>query len=335
MITIFDVARRAKVSTATVSRVLSQPDLVREATREQVMRVVRELNYEPNRAARALRTLRSSKLLLTVPDISNPFFSEVIRGAEQTAREAGYAVVLGDIGDDRGAEDQYAMMLRRHEVDGLVFLGHSLPDALKAEVTQRPGRAPIVNACEYSPGLGVSSVHIDNAAASEVAMVHLLDLGHRAIGVVTGPMESPLSRDRLTGAERAASQRGLLAGLLVGPGDFSVEAGFREARRLIGLGVTAIFCFSDEMAIGALDAVREAGLACPADVSIMGFDDIRFARFTTPPLTTIAQPGSEIGARAIEQLLMIIAGQSQQIEVVTLPHRLMVRESTARAAMKR
>jgi LacI family repressor for deo operon, udp, cdd, tsx, nupC, and nupG len=307
MTTILDVARRAKVSSATVSRVLSQPELVREATREQVMRVVRELGYEPNLAARSLRTLRSSKLLLTVPDISNPFFSNVIRGAEQAAREAGYAVVLGDTGHDPASEDQYAGMLRRREVDGLVFLGHRLPAALAAEIALRPGQAPIVNACEYSPGLGVSSVHIDNAAAAAEAVRHLLGQGHRTIGVI-------------------------LASLVVGTGDFSVESGFREANRQLDHEVTAIFCFSDEMAIGALQAVRERGLDCPGDISVMGFDDIRIARYMTPPLTTIAQPSSEIGRRAVELLLRTVSGELQELEVVTLPHELIVRRSTARAS---
>lgn len=331
MTTILDVARRANVSAATVSRVLSQPELVREATRDQVMRVVRELGYEPNLAARSLRTLRSSKLLLTVPDISNPFFSNVIRGAEQAAREAGYAVVLGDTGHDPAAEDQYAGMLRRREVDGLVFLGHRLPEALQAEVALRPGQAPIVNACEYSPGLGVSSVHIDNAAAAEEAVQHLLAHGHRAIGAITGPLDSPLSRERLDGVRRALSNAGHLSSLAVGTGDFSVEAGLREAQRQLEQAVTAIFCFSDEMAIGALEAVRERGLACPGDVSVMGFDDIRLARYMTPPLTTIAQPSAEIGRRAVELLLRTLAGELQQLEVITLRHELIIRRSTARA----
>ena len=331
MTTIHDVARRAKVSSATVSRVLSQPELVREATREQVMRVVRELGYEPNLAARSLRTQRSSKLLLTVPDISNPFFSNVIRGAEQAAREAGYAVVLGDTGHDPAAEDQYAGMLRRREVEGLVFLGHRFPAPLAAEVALRPGQAPIVNACEYSPGLGVSSVHIDNAAAAAEALRHLLALGHRTIGVITGSLDSPLSRDRLAGVRRELADSGLLASLVVGTGDFSIESGFREADRQLAQEVTAIFCFNDEMAIGALEAVREGGLDCPGDISIMGFDDIRIARYMTPPLTTIAQPGSEIGRRAVELLLRTVSGELQALEVVTLPHELIVRRSTARA----
>jgi len=333
MTTILDVARRARVSTATVSRVLSQPELVRQATRLRVMHVVDELGYEPNLAARTLRTLRSSKLLLMVPDISNPFFSKVIRGAEQTAREAGYAVVLGDTSHDSAAEEQYVGMFRRREVDGLVILGHRLPEALAIEVARRPGQTAVVNACEYTPGLGISSVHIDNAAAGEQAIDHLLDLGHRDIGVITGPMESPLSRDRLAGAQRAMAAHAVLDRMVVGSGDFSVESGLEQASQLLERGVTGLFCFSDEMAIGAMNAIRSRELSCPDDVSVVGFDDIRFARYLTPPLTTIAQPGSEIGRSAVELLLRTISGDLVEPAAVALPHQLIVRGSTARARL--
>jgi LacI family repressor for deo operon, udp, cdd, tsx, nupC, and nupG len=203
MTTIIDVAAMAKVSTATVSRVLSRPERVAEPTRLRVLEVVRTLGYAPNVAARTLRTLRAAKILLTVPDISNPFFASVIRGAEEAARDAGYAVVVGDTRHDPEIEDQYAEMLSRREVDGLIFLGHRLPDSLQPLLARCGDAAPIVNGCEYSPGIGVPSVHIDNAAASGEAFEHLVALGHRDIGIITGPTISPISRDRLCGATPA------------------------------------------------------------------------------------------------------------------------------------
>ena len=330
MNTIVDVARRAEVSTATVSRVLSQPAIVSPATRERVLKAVADLGYEPNPAARALRTLRAQKLLVTLPDISNPFFAHVIRGAEEAARDAGYAVMLGDTRHDPELENQYAAMLRRREVDGLVFLGHRLPDSLAAAVAETPGLLPVVNGCEYSPELGVSSVHIDNAAAGEEATQHLIALGHTRIGVITGPLISPISRDRLDGVRQAAATAPA-TDLSIRNGDFSVESGFAEAKALLAKKVTALFCFSDEMAIGALDAVRSRGLACPADVSIVGFDDIRFARYLAPALTTIAQPMSEIGRRCVELLIQIIGGQLTTPSIITLPHHLVVRGSTGPA----
>lgn len=329
MTTIIEVAAAAGVSTATVSRVLSQPDRVAEATRVRVLEVVDALGYRPNVAARTLRTLRAAKILLTVPDISNPFFASVIRGAEEAARDAGYAVVLGDTRHDPEVEDQYAEMLLRREVDGLVFLGHRLPASLVSLVAAKGGIAPIVNGCEYSPDIGVPSVHIDNAAASADAIEHLVALGHRDIGVITGTPISPISRDRLTGAMRAAERHGLAARLQVRVGDYSADSACREARALLEGAVTAIFCFSDEMAVGAMSAVTAAGLDCPRDVSVIGFDDLPLARFFLPALTTIAQPKGLIGRHAIELLVDILRGGEPRQRQVTLAHELVVRRSTA------
>jgi LacI family transcriptional regulator, repressor for deo operon, udp, cdd, tsx, nupC, and nupG len=327
MTTIIQVAAVAGVSTATVSRVLSRPDRVSEQTRLRVLEVVDALGYQPNVAARSLRTLRAAKILLTVPDISNPFFASVIRGAEEAARDAGYAVVVGDTGHDPEVEDQYAEMLSRREVDGLIFLGHRLPASLEPLLAREGPAAPIVNGCDYSPDIGVPSVHIDNAAAGGDAIAHLIALGHRAIGVITGPPISPLSRDRLAGATRMAEHHG--ARLQVRQGDYSAGSAFDQARDLLAHGVTAIFCFSDEMAAGALSAIGQAGLSCPDDVSVIGFDGLPLARFFHPALTTIAQPQGQIGRHAVELLLGILRGDDGPMRQITLAHELVVRASTA------
>ncbi len=331
MPTIIEVAATAGVSTATVSRVLSQPDRVATATRDRVLKVVRELGYQPNVAARSLRTLRAAKILLTVPDISNPFFASVIRGAEEAARDAGYAVVVGDTRHDPEVEDQYAEMLSRREVDGLIFLGHRLPDTLRPLLARQGGAAPIVNGCEYSPDIGVPSVHIDNAAASSAMIDHLVALGHRDIGIVTGPTISPISRDRLAGAVAAMNRAGTGERLRMRTGDYSAGSGYDEARILLGSGVTAIFCFSDEMALGAISAVDAAGLSCPGDIAVAGFDDLPLARYFRPALTTIAQPKALIGRRTVELLVQILRGVDNADRHVTLPHDLIVRSSTAKA----
>ena len=330
MPTIIDVARHANVSTATVSRTLSRPERVKKELRERVLASIAQLGYQPNITARSLRTRSASKILVTVPDISNPFFANLIRGAEEAARDAEYAVVLGDTRHDAAVENQYASMLPRKEVDGLLFLGHRVPKAVQPMLTAAPTCAPIVNACEWSPKLGVSSVHIDNAAAGADAAEYLISIGHRRIGIITGPQIGPLSRDRLEGATRAAQRHGLEDQLMVIHGDFSIQSGLDAASILIARHkVTAIFCFSDEMAIGALEAVRRAGLSCPQDVSVMGFDDTRFAKFLYPALTTVAQPTREIGREATLMLLEIIKGEQTSPRRVTLPHELVVRKSTA------
>ncbi len=336
MPTIYEVAKHAGVSTATVSRVMSGPrDAVSPETRERVMRAVSLLEYTPNSAAKNLRTLRSGKLLVTVPDISNPFFSLILQGIEDAALREGYAVLLGDTQHDTAREERYATMLKKKEADGLIFLGHRLPKEAEALVSASTDRcAPIVNGCEFSPQLGVPSVHIDNAKASHEAMGHLYDLGHRRIGVVTGPLVSPLSRDRLRGAMSRASQAGAKQDFSVLNGDFSIESGINAAEVFLKRPdrPTAIFCFNDEMAMGVIETARRLGVSVPRDLSVVGFDDIRFARYMDPPLTTIAQPMREIGEGCVRLLLEILRGDQIQPVSVTLPHTFIVRSTTAKVA---
>lgn len=332
MATIQDVAAAVGISTATVSRALSKPDMVSEATRKKVLAAVKRLGYAPNSAAKILRTTRTGKIIVTVPDISNPFFAKVIRGVEEAAHKAGYAVLLGDTRDNIESEEQYGDMLGRREADGVIFLGHRLPDNLAKVVAAKKGRAPIVNGCEYAPGMGVSSAHINNGAAAGDAIGLLHDLGHRHIGVITGPLASPLSRDRLDGAKRSARSRGIAGSLHIAGGDFSIESGERAATQLLAgrTPITALFCFSDDMAIGALAAIQAIGLRCPHDISVVGFDDIATARYTNPALTTIRQPMEQLGACAVRLLLDILSGAVTRPTIETLPYELVVRDSTGR-----
>jgi LacI family repressor for deo operon, udp, cdd, tsx, nupC, and nupG len=333
MSNIYEVAKRAGVSTATVSRVLSRPDVVAPETRKKVMQAVERLGYAPNSAAKNLRTLRSRKLLVTVPDLSNPFFSQILQGIEDAAQREGYAVLVGDTQHNEKREEGYALMLKRKEADGLIFLGHRLPKEVASLVkaTAPNTTAPIVNGCEFSPRLGVPSVHIDNAKAAGEAMDHLYRLGHRRIAVITGPLVSPLSRDRLRGAKASAKTENAEDSLIVMQGDFSIASGAAAAEQLLlpKDPPSAIFCFNDEMAIGVIDAAKRIGTRVPADLSVVGFDDIRFARYTDPPLTTIAQPMRELGEGTVRLLIEILNGAAISPVSVTLPHTLMVRGSTA------
>jgi LacI family transcriptional regulator, repressor for deo operon, udp, cdd, tsx, nupC, and nupG len=330
---IYEVAKRAGVSTATVSRVLSQPSVVSPGTRLKVLEAVEHLGYTPNSAAKNLRTLRTGKLLVTVPDVSNPFFSLILQGIEDAAQREGYAVLVGDTQHDEEREERYALMLRRKEADGLIFLGHRLPqEAARFADTLAPRCPPVVNGCEFNPRLGVPSVHIDNAKAASEAMDHLYRLGHRRVGIVTGPLVSPLSRDRLRGATARAKAQKAERDFVVMNGDFSIESGAAAAERLLGRreAPTAIFCFNDEMAMGAIETARRRGLLVPLDVSIVGFDDIRFARCVDPPLTTVAQPMRAIGEGTVRLVLEILNGEGAVApESVTLPHTLTIRSSTA------
>jgi LacI family repressor for deo operon, udp, cdd, tsx, nupC, and nupG len=329
MTTIVDVARLAQVSTATVSRTLSRPQSVNEAMRLRVQAAVAKLGYEPNPAARLLRTRRSFKILITVPDISNPFFSKVFRGAEEAARAADYSVIIGNTRSDSQIESRYAAMFQQHEVDGLLFLGYCLPSLLEEAVASTNNVVPAVHGSDRNPDLKVSSVHIDNVAAGADGMDHLVGLGHRRIGIISGPLDSPVCRDRLTGVQRIARAAGLPEPV-VRSGTFSVETGFREAGQLLAeASVSAIFCFSDELAIGVLHAVYSAGLTCPNDISVVGCDDIDLSPYLEPPLTTISAPCDQIGRRAIRMLIDIIEQRQTSVESITLPHRLAIRHSSA------
>ena len=337
MSNIYEVAKRAGVSPSTVSRVLSNPGVVSIKTRLKVLKAVDVLRYIPNSTAKNLRRSRTGKLLVTVPDISNPFFSLILQGIEDAAQREDYAVLVGDTQHDERREQRYALMLNSKEADGLIFLGHRLPEAAAALARSAgPHCAPIVNGCEFNPRLGIPSVHIDNARAASDAMHLLYDLGHERIGVITGPLVSPLSRDRLRGASTTAKKRSTEE-LAVTDGDFSVESGAEAAQRLFAAPrpPTAIFCFNDEMAMGVLEFARRRRIRVPKDLSVVGFDDIRFARYTEPPLTTIAQPMRAIGEGTVRLLLSILSDDSVTPDSVTLPHTLITRSSTAAPATTR
>ena len=330
MATIYDIAKYVGVSAGTVSRALSRPDKVLPATRKRIEAAAAALAYVPNTVARTLKTQRSGKILVTVPDIANPFFAQILQGAEEAAQAADYAVLLGDTQNRPDREERYAQMLPRNEADGLIVLGHRLPPTAR-EIVKRLGvTAPVVNGCEFDPTLGIPSVHIDNAAASRAAMEHLYGLGHERIAVVGGPPDNPLHQQRLEGVKAAARAKGRLRSLTIAPGDFSVESGYVAAKKLLShaSAPTAAFCFSDQMALGVLAACRDLAIRVPEDFSIVGFDDLESSRYLTPPLTTISQPMREIGVRAVHLLLAII-------EAVEVPHQqtldfsLMLRGSTA------
>lgn len=335
MATIQDVAALAGVSTATVSRTLSAPDIVSETTRKRVQAAVAKLNYTPNAAAKILRTTRTRKILVMVPDISNPFYSVVIRGIEESAHQAGYSVLLGDTQYDKARENQYAEMFQRKEADGLIVLASGLPEALRYTVKRSPDLLAIVNGHEYDPALNVLSVYIDNAAASRDVITHLYALGHRHVAILAGPDNHTLDGARLKGALECAASFPEPMALDVTAGGFRAESGFKRALDILAAPdrPTAIYCFNDELAMGALSAMRRLGLHCPTDVSLVGFDDTRYARMMDPPLTTVRQPMKNLGKTTVNLLLNVLDGGKQDLESIKLLHRLIVRESTAMAAI--
>jgi LacI family transcriptional regulator, repressor for deo operon, udp, cdd, tsx, nupC, and nupG len=328
-INIGEVAEAAGVSVATVSRALQMPNVVAAKTLKRVQKAVIKLGYAPNAQARMLRTARSNVIVAMVPDISNPFFAEIIRGIEHVAQQNRYSVLLGDTQYDLNREQAYADLLSTRQADGLITLLPHIP-RLSAR-----SFAPIVNACEYVTDPAVPSVYVNNLAAGQDATNYLLSLGHIDIAFVSGPMTSPICADRFHGYEDALRTAGVRRNPdLTVTGDFSVESGIRALDGLFAREAkfTAVFCSNDEMAIGAIRALKSRGRRVPEEVSVVGFDDIRFARYCDPPLTTIAQPKDELGREAMNMMIEILNDPNVPARKHILPTQLVVRGSTAPCA---
>lgn len=319
------VAELAGVSVATVSRTLKNPDVVAPATRERVQAAVAAANYRPNGMAVQFRSRRTGNLVVLVPLIANSFFARVIAGIQQAAQAAGYRVLLCDTAGDERREREYAELVYARQADGVIQLRAFDPFAGQGDIP------PVVNACEVLAEHTWPKVRLDNRAAARCLTEHLLALGHRRIALIKGPEDSPLTLERLAGYQEALTQAGIaLDPGLLHEGDFTLAAGAAAAKALLTLPErpTALFCCSDEMAIGALQVLRRSGLRVPEDISLAGFDDIAFAAYTEPPLTTIAQPAEAFGQRAVAMLLEVLNGGTPAAREVVLPFELKVRGST-------
>ena len=324
--TVKEIAAAANVSVATVSRALQRPEIVSDATRQHIQEVVKRLGYTPNALARNLRTARTRLIVALLPDIANPFFSEVIRGIEQVAHESGYSVLLGETQSSLVREQAYADMVAARQADGIITMSHRVP-AIPVQ-----GRLPVVNACEYVKDTQISSVYVDNVSAAGVAVDYLVMLGHRDIAFIAGPPASPICVDREQGYRQALERAGIaFNAALMAAGDFSIEAGERAIELLCSQAqsFTAVFCSNDEMAIGAMRALSARGMRVPDDVSVVGFDDIRFARYTTPALTTVAQPKNALGREAMSMLIELLADPNVPPRKRVLSADLIVRASAA------
>jgi len=332
-ITIIDVARAASVHPSTVSRVLNRRaelSLLPE-TRQRVIAAARRLGYRPSALARSLRLQRTFTLGMLVPNIDNPFFPPIIKGVEDTAHARGYNLVLCNTEDSSEREDAYLRVLRSRQVDGILIASSFMADGTIAEL--RRDRFPFVLVNRGTRGTDDLAVLVDNEKGVAAALDHLVDLGHRRIGIVAGPQTTMTGRQRLAAARVTLRGRGvkLDASLVSVAEAFSQEAGYRAARRLL-VGVelpTAVFGANDLLALGVLRAAREAGLECPIDLSLVGFNDVPLAEFFGPPLTTVHVPQREMGIRAADLLIAQIEGKPADARRVTVDVHLVVRGSTA------
>ena len=331
--TIQDVARAAKVSAATVSRVLTNPGVVSEPTRATVLDAIRTTGYRVNQAARNLRMQRASAVLVLVPDLGKPFYSGILAGISDGFSGTDYAVLITDTENDPLQDATLAGYFLDGRIDGAISLeGRMTHHALQECVDLGAGER-IVFLCEWVEGESFPVISSDNAEGARLAIRHLHELGHRKIAHVTGPDGNVLTTARREGvvAERAR------LGLPVRPewiirGDFSLESGHEAARRILSMDErpTAVFCSADMVAFGLISGLQAAGLRVPQDISVVGFDDIEMSEFYVPAITTIRQDRHRLGRRAAEVLLSRLGpGHEASGDNDPMPVELVVRTSTA------
>lgn len=302
MATIKDVAREASVSVATVSRVFNDAAVVRPETARRIREVAARLRYAPHGGARSLITSRTQTLGVLLPDLYGEFFSELIHGIDVTARREGYHILVSRSWEGR-TEIEEAVRAMRGRVDGLLLMSpHIDADSL----LHVPAGLPVVMLCSPSKGTDVDSVIIQNFPGARDMVAHLISFGHRRIAIIKGATGNHDAAERLRGYRAALKDAGLTADKsLERDGDFTEAGGYAAARALMALETrpTAIFAANDSMAIGALSALREAGVRVPEEVAVAGFDDIPLAHYMDPPLSSVRVPISDLGARAVEILL--------------------------------
>lgn len=324
-VTMREVAQQAGVSVATVSRVLNASGPVGEGTRQRILETAGRLRYVPNGTARNLTTSTTETVGVLLPDLYGDFYSEVIRGVEGAVRAARYHTLLASVHDGPG-ELVRALRTLVGRVDGLVVMSPDIEaDVLRANL---PAGLPVVVLGGSVSGHG--SVDIDDAAGAAAMTRHLVGLGHRRVAFVCGPAPNADARARRDGYRQALAEAGLAPDpRLELAGDFTEASGHAAAAAFVALSPrpTALFAANDAMAIGALRGLREAGLDVPGDVALAGFDDVPVARYVTPALTSVHVPIDEMGSRAVAAVLAAVQDADSIPPALTLPTRLVVRES--------
>jgi LacI family transcriptional regulator, repressor for deo operon, udp, cdd, tsx, nupC, and nupG len=327
-----EVARLAAVSTATVSRALTSPHRVSPSTRARVMDAVAKVGYVPNPAARSLRSRKSHMVLVVLPDLSNVFFSQVLRGIEEELFAAGYGMIVGDLNGSIEKEQHFASFAARGQVDGVLLLnGHLLRQSAEPCAAPAELGVPVVALCEAIEGAGIPQIEADNREAACRMTQYLAGLGHLHIGYVCGPAANVLERERFAGFRDGLAKSGrTFDPSFFWPGDYKLESGMLVARQIVASRErpTAVFCANDEMAIGLIRGLASARLRVPDDISVAGFDDIEFAEMSGPPLTTIRQPRRALGRNGAAALLELLHGHTP-LPRIRLASELIVRASTA------
>jgi LacI family transcriptional regulator, repressor for deo operon, udp, cdd, tsx, nupC, and nupG len=329
-IRIADVARLAGVSTATVSRVLSDPDKVRQKTHDLVMEAVRRSGYTPNSTAQKLRTRRTMNVLVVAPRLTNPVFAEILRGVDDELTRSGYGIIIGNLDNRREREARYVDLALSRQVDGVLLLTGYIPE--KGPRSMRDSGLPIVAMCAAIHEEGIPNVVVQDREATRQAVEYLARLGHRRFGYISGTLGSIIEVERFAGFQEGIAAAGFSQDDFVrweGPFVFSTGVAAAEAFLKVKERPTGIFAACDESAIGFIKRVRAERVRVPQDVSVIGFDGIEFADYTEPTLTTFRQPLHELGRVGADVLSKLIRNEMKPEDwSVRLPLTLLERDTT-------
>jgi len=336
MATIKDVAKRVGVSTATVSHVINETRFVSEGLRDKVLRAIQELHYQPNAIARSLVKRKTHTIGIIITDILNPFYTAIVRRIEDVTYRAGYSVMLCNTDEDPSKEQLYIQILLEKRIDGLiistVFQGHPHP------LLTRLKTIPLVAIVRKIQGLASDAVLGDNLNGARAAIDHLVQLGHRRIGMISGPPGLSSGAERLEGYKKALGEHRIpWEERWIKIGDFKRESGYSLTKEIFEKSPrpTALFVANNQMTIGALQALKELGIRIPEELSLVSFDDMEWYGFLDPPLTAVEHSPYLMGKTAGEMLLQRIGHKRKNPKRVLLPSRLIVRKSTAHRAERR
>ncbi|WP_340388530.1 LacI family DNA-binding transcriptional regulator [Paenibacillus sp. FSL E2-0151] len=329
--TIYDIAREAGVSIATVSQVINGKGKISEKRRAEIMEIMERLHYQPSAIAAALTGKQTYTLGLLVPDISNPYFAELARAVEDRSRQLGYSVVICSTDNKDERVERYLNLLQQKRVDGMM-IGTGVDNAeILSPLLQQS--IPVALIARHMPSLSVHTVTIDDILGGALAADHLLELGHTRVAVLSEPSKVSSSQERVRGFRETL----IKAGHTLEPNQIresAADLSWAKKEALLLLGEkdhpTGLFCCNDIQAIGALQAAKELGLRVPEDVSIIGFDNTILASVTSPPLTTVAQPIEELGHRAVDLLIEELKDERKEPQKIVLKPELVIRESAGR-----
>jgi LacI family transcriptional regulator len=330
MATMKQVAEKAKVSTTTVSHVINNTRVVSEDARERVLSVIRELRYHPSAVARSLKNDKTHTLGMVIPNNSNPYFAEIIQGIEAESFKLGYNIILCNSYDDPKKQAAYTRVLMEKRIDGLIIVSSGSDEELNQLLADE--EIPKVLVDREVPGITADFIEANHEQGGYLATRYLLDLGHRKIACVAGPKTLLPSSDRVHGYWRALKEAGVASrDDFLFHSDFTSQGGYTAFQQLLTLTdrPTAIFASNDLMAIGGLCAAHQAGVTVPDDLSVIGYDDIALASFSTPPLTTVAQPKYEIGVLTAQIMVGRIRNSALALRREKLETYLIIRQSTA------